>query len=142
MPDTRRVILDAMATTKWRRLRVILLVGAAVAGCAASLPPVKPVQDFKAIAGRWQGTWTGPPGTFAQAWTIKEDGSWEIVTSSPILGNTHFEGVLRLREGKIIWLSRTSGRSGTMTLHEADGRRVLTGLGDDGVITFRLTPVP
>jgi hypothetical protein len=45
-----------------------------------------------------------------------------------------------VRSGKIFWVSRTTGRSGTYTLHEGEGQRVLSGRSDDGSITIRLTP--
>ena len=119
-----------------------LLLSIAMAGCAEALPPAVQVQDFKAIAGKWQGTLTTPQGSFQMLWTIKDDGSWENILSAPIGGNTHFEGILRLREGKILWLSRTTGMSGAYTLHEGEGRRVLIVRRDDGSVTSRLTPVP
>jgi hypothetical protein len=105
-----------------------LLVSITMAGCAAALPP----------AGKWWGTVTVPSGSSALAWMIKEDGSYEGTSSG---GITQFDGNVFLRQGKILWLTRTTGRSGTMTLHEGEGRRVLSGRPDDGSITFTLTPV-
>lgn len=119
-----------------------LLLSLAMASCASTLPPAVKVQDFKTIAGKWQGTLTTPQTSVEMVLTIKDNGSFENITSAPIGDNTRFEGILRLREGQIIWLSRTSGRSGTYTLHEGDGRRVLTGRTDDGAATSKLTPVP
>lgn len=123
-----------------------LLLSLAPSGCASALPPAVPVQDLKAIAGRWQGTWNSPQGSFHEDWTIKEagtEGTYEGTRAAPpVGGKADFEGLLRVRDGKIVWLSRTTGRSGTMTLHEAEGRRVLSGQSDDGSNTFRLTSVP
>ncbi len=112
-----------------------------MAGCATTLPPAKPIQDLRSIAGGWQGTVSSPQGSFGYTLTIKEDGSWEATSSVPVGGVDRFEGGMFVRSGKIFWVSRTTGRSGTYTLHEGEGQRVLSGRTDDGSITIRLTPV-
>lgn len=142
MRSTHLALIEAHGTMRQLRVPAILLVGIAMAACASSLPPAVQVQDLRMIAGKWQGTGKGPAGTSARALTIREDGDYESVVSSPGGGFTKYEGVLRLRAGKIVWLSRTTGGSGIMTLHEGGGQRVLSGQSDNGSVTFTLTPVP
>ncbi len=94
---------------------VILLTG-----CAATLPPVKPIKDFKDIAGTWKGSYFNNnsgiefPGTR----TIRADGTLTIKGN---VGRNVRNDTLKLtKDGKAL----TSG-DGTYTLHEGDGKRIL-----------------
>ena len=115
----------------------VSLVATVLVACA-TLPPAKPVLDLGTIAGTWQGTVTSSSGTSPYTLTIKEDGLWEGV--APDIPPGRFEGKMSVKEGKIRFISHTMGRTGTYTLHEGEGRRVLSGRTDDGSITIRLTP--
>lgn len=120
-----------------RRVLTVFLMATLVAGCA-TLPPAKPVQDIRTIAGKWEGTGTAPFGTFPYALTIKEDGSWEgLAPTSPFPKS---EGTMAARDGKVRSVSKTTGITYTITLHEGEGQRILSGRSEDGSVTFRLTP--
>ena len=108
------------------------LIGVVLAGCA-SLPPAKATTDLKAIAGSWEGWMTVPNGYRLEVTsTIQGDGSYE--TNIPALSNPgpRFAGRVTVQDGRYRWKSDTTGRTGTYTLHEGDGRRVLVSRADDG----------
>jgi len=42
----------------------------------------------------------------------------------------------------MVWKSITTGRSGMTTLQEANGKRILRLIPDDGTSTVELTPAP
>ncbi len=117
------------------------LIGLVMTGCAAALPPAVQIQDLKSIAGKWRGSIASPSGSPEYTIVIKESGSWEATTSERFLGFTRFEGDMFVRRGKILAISRTTGRTITYTLHEGEGRRVLYGQNEAGTVTIRLTPV-
>jgi hypothetical protein len=120
---------------------VVVLGALALAGCA-SLPPAKPATDLKAIAGRWEGTITARNGNqLAFTSTISEDGVADILV--PALSNPGPRFVTRVTvsDGKYRWKSDTTGRTGTYSLHEGEGRRVLVSRADDGSSYAEATPV-
>lgn len=120
-----------------KRALAVVIAGALLAACAP-LPPPKPIPDLKSIAGKWEGTVTTPGESFPYTLTIREDGSWWAVAPR---GPGVFEGLIRVRDGRALFASRTTGGSGTYTLHENNGQRILFGRSDDGSITIKLTPV-
>ena len=89
-------------------------------GAAPPLPPATPIQDLKSPAG---------------AWIIRADGSFDLEPFG-------HRGVLELSEGKLRYRNLTTGRGGTVTLHEGGGRRVLRAASADGDFTFEFTAVP
>jgi hypothetical protein len=112
-------------------LIVIILV---MVGCA-SVPPARSVTSVADIAGKWAGTGWGPRGSGAVALTINPDGAYTAVVPSG-----SFTGRITLTDGKLRSLSDQSKATGTFTLHEGDGRRVLRHKGDDGQTGSELTP--
>jgi hypothetical protein len=104
-----------------RRTWTALLLAIAVGGCATALPPRAPAQDVKGIAGKWELSFVGPDGTASEVTTIREDGTGEWVTVRGRRGTYAFS----VRDGLIHWQS-SSGRSGSVTLHEGEGKRALT----------------
>ena len=108
-----------------------------VAGCA-SLPPPRPVADVCAIAGRWEGSVSTPRGAFPAKQTIERDGS--AVTEAPALPPGRFESQYTASDGKVRFRSKTTGRTGSCSLHEGEGRRVLSCRSDDGVTSVDWTP--
>jgi hypothetical protein len=95
-----------------------------LAACAA-LPPRAKAQDLKNIAGKWEGYANTPVGRWKTTDDIREDGTNEW-TAGPNKGTS----ALSVSEGVIRWRS-SSGRTGTVVLHEGDGERVLVWT-DDG----------
>jgi hypothetical protein len=116
---------------------VALLTGSLLAGCV-SLPPAKPIQDVKVLAGDWQG-WVSPPGgvfgvKIRGTVTIKEDGSF--VANVP--GWPISTGSIYLSGGQMLYKSNRPS-TGTVTLYEGAGERILRFLASDGV-TAQATP--
>jgi hypothetical protein len=121
----------------WRRFgfRAPLLVAIVLAGCA-TLPPVKQIEDVKILAGDWEGLITLPSDDqiVRVRLTIKEDGSLVVPTSTSTVN-----GTIYLSGGQALFrTSRPS--SGTVTLYEGDGKRMLRFVATDGVSTD-VTPV-
>lgn len=90
---------------------VVLLIG------CATLPPAKPIKNFKSIAGTWKGTFTTDshddvPVTV----TIRPDGTYKHVRA----GRTSSGTFKLLKDGKV------KSRTTTWTLHEGEGKRILT----------------
>lgn len=119
-------------------LASLVVAASLVAGCA-TLPPAKPVQDLKVLSGTWAGTVvTRAIGTHSSTITINDDGTWVAVV--PTIQPGTFKGTARVVGGKVQWKSETTGRTGTWTLHEGDGQRVLLVIADDGSSESRYTP--
>ena len=119
---------------------VVFVVGVLV-GCA-TLPPAQPARDLKAIAGKWEGTLTSRTGArLPYTTTISENGTTETIVPGLSNPGPRFVGVVRVEAGKYRWKSDTTGRTGTYTLHEGEGRRVLVSQADDGSSTAEGTPV-
>lgn len=108
-------------------------------GCA-SLPPAKPATDLKAIAGRWEGTIQLRSGSYAFTSTIREDGITETIIPAASNPGPRFTGLVTVENGRYRWKSETTGRTGTYTLHESNGRRVLVGRSDDGASATEAIP--
>lgn len=132
--------------TRKRQIGWLLGFVTLLAGCAtatspaketATLPPAKAIQDVKSIAGTWAGTLVTPRTSTSYRLTIHEDGSWDAV--APGIPPGKFNGIMRVSGDKALFRSYTTGRTGTMTLHEAEGKRVLVLSTEDGV-RGELTP--
>ncbi len=96
----RRIIHESLAAARWA---VIALVLAAIslAGCAAS--SLRPVTDFKAVAGTWDGNYTYLESqygseTIGAVWVIRENGTYEMTTAKWAA-----QGTLELRGGNILF---------------------------------------
>jgi hypothetical protein len=109
---------------------------ATLTACAtATLPPAQPAVDLKQVVGQWDGTGTSPTvRTFPVKLLVRSDGTYESFTPN------RFTGTVTVADGQLRWNSHETGRTGTWTLHEGDGRRVLVMRTDDGTITWNLTP--
>jgi putative ABC transport system substrate-binding protein len=130
--EIRRVTLTVVFTLTL--VGAVLAAYAQPAGGESPLPPVKPVTDLKSVAGPWDATAvsaTAPSGSFV--WTIREDGSCEMTPPG-------FTGTVRVSEGKLIYRNSTTGGTGSLTLHEGGGQRVMRGASDNGVYAFELRP--
>jgi hypothetical protein len=90
-------------------------------GCA-TVPPAKPIATFREIAGTWEGQYVLPSGELGPRWehTIREDGQLRFKRFElPVEGTRQ----LQFCDGKVVYDSLFW--SGTLTLHEAEGRRIL-----------------
>src|SRR2546425_12376803 len=93
-----------------------LLVARSVADAQTVLPPVKAITDLKSVAGAWDAVATSTTalsGPFI--WTIHEDGSYEMAPP----GAT---GTVRVSDGKLLYRSATTGRTGRLALYEGGGQ--------------------
>lgn len=118
----------------------MMLVALIVAGCA-SLPPARTATTMNAIAGKWEGTIHARNGAkIPFTSTIHESGTVDIVVPSLSNPGPNFVTRVTIEGGKYRWKSDTTGRTGTYTLHEGDGRRVLVSQADDGSIYAEATP--
>jgi hypothetical protein len=109
----------------YRTQACVVLVTLFLAGCA-TLPPAQPARDIKSIAGKWECTLTGSSAARrTSTTTIGEDGKAETIIPGATNPGPLFVGSYRMEAGKFRWKSDTTGRTGTATLHQGDGRRVL-----------------
>jgi hypothetical protein len=108
-------------------------------GCATA-PPARQVTSLQQIAGKWEGTVTVGTGmAFIKNMVIRPDGTWELEIPG---GNPpRHDGTVQLVDGKLRSRSNTTGNTGTWTLHEGDGKRMLKTVSDDGRTSAELTPV-
>jgi hypothetical protein len=107
--------------------RVLLVAGTLAAFGCATLPPAQTARDLKAIAGRWEGMLRLRDGATHKAkMEIAEDGRFVAVLDAPIgtLGTT-FPGTVKVENGQFVAFSEVTRTTGTFTLHEGDGKRVL-----------------
>ena len=126
---------------RWTRLLATVAGMALAVGCS-SLPPAQPAADLKAIAGEWRGTAQGRDGwTRAVTMTITEDGHYTTVADQPLgqFGTT-FPGIVKVENGRFRFRSEKTGNTGTLTLHEGQGKRVLTSRSDNGTSAADLVP--
>jgi hypothetical protein len=124
----------------WRAL-ALGLVTMLLVGCA-TLPPAQPVSDIKQIVGKWEGTLKTSGGrSYPMTTTINPDGTYESIV--PALSNPgpRFPGTVEVSRGGLRWTSTATGRTGTYTLHEGDGKRVLRSVADDRTSTSESTPI-
>jgi hypothetical protein len=110
------------------------------AACS-TLPPPQQASAVSAIAGKWHGTMYGRAGAVGAVMDISPDGRYVTTTDRPVgqLG-TVFTGTVAVQDGKFRYRSDTTGSTGTLVLHEGEGKRVLAGQGDVGG-SSRLVPV-
>jgi hypothetical protein len=113
MPYARRVSSWAI---------VILVVAALADPGIATAQAVKAAPDLKSLVGKWRGTGHSSLGTNPLEWTIKEDGTVDVVAVTPG-GSRSGVAKISVKDGALFYESGTS--SGTVTLHEEGGRRVL-----------------
>jgi len=112
---------DMRRQVSYVSLFTVLLLAAVIlmSGCS-TLPPVKPIKDFKDIAGTWEGSFinfaSGGRETLGTR-TITADG-----THTTKMGVRVINEKLKLtKDGKAV-----NPRDGTFTLHEGGGERVLS----------------
>ena len=120
------------------RAAAILLLASATA--CTSLPPARPATNVSAIAGKWGGTITSAGRPNSATTTIASDGTYETIVPAFSNPGPRFVGKVWVQDGKYRFKSDTTGRTGTMILHEGEGRRVLVTQTDDGSASGEATP--
>lgn len=107
----------------------------------------KPIKDFKEVAGKWEGKMSSTDGwSSPMAIIIAEDGSGYSLVShdSPVFiysDKGRFAVERTLVDGKIRYRN-SSGDTGTGTLHEEGGKRLLRIMTDNGRQKGEFEPVP
>lgn len=107
----------------------------------------KPIKDFKDVAGKWEGQMFSTDGwSSPMAIIIAEDGSgYSLVPQdSPVFiysDNGRFAVERSLVDGKIRY-KNSSGDTGTGTLHEEGGKRLLKIITDNGKQKGEFEPAP
>jgi hypothetical protein len=108
----------------------------------------KPIQDFKDVAGKWQGTLYSTDG-WSSPYTIaiNEDGTGDAIvpqdsTIFPYSDKGRFPMERKLVDGKLRSKNKISGDTGTMTLFEGGGKRVLDYISDNGKVKASYEPAP
>ena len=105
----------------------------------STAPEIAPASaKVKALVGTWSGTIYAQRATYPLTITFRDDGSWHA--TSPTLKPGTFSGTWQLNGSNVVWTSLTTGRTGTSTLHEVNGTRILRLIPDDGTSTIELTP--
>jgi hypothetical protein len=133
--------MSAYRTAPQRSMALLLLL---LGTACSTLPPQRPITDNRMVVGTWTGTFYLSRGAYmpgeSHPYTItwKDDGTWHA--TSPSLKPGTFDGTWQITNGKMVWKSLTTGRTGTAALHEGDKRRVLRMWADDGKATAELTP--
>lgn len=123
------------------RLSVALAVLQGLGGCALPGPSEQPpwaplpIQDFKSVAGKWEGLMERAPRARNDDWVkvvIREDGRYEFASYRTI-GVLNGKGLLALSDGVVTAASERG--SATLTLYLAGDRRLIrvVGMTHDGI---------
>ena len=123
---THKTVRTSWAVRRWIAT-VLLLAAVPFLGCTTF--SFKPIQDFKTVAGKWEGNLTRQAAEYGTTtggatWIINEDGTYEMRT-----GKWLAKGTMRIQDGKILY---TDGplASGIASLYEGPDGRVLLSTGD------------
>lgn len=89
--------------------------------------------DLQRLAGTWQGEIETTDKAHKLTAIIAADGSFKLTVAAT---NSHWQGKISVREGRIFWWNYTTNASGLMT-YSADGeRRYIRGARHDGTEPF------
>jgi hypothetical protein len=109
----------------WGALALVLTACAAGGGPTSAGTPVT-ITDVKMVAGRWEGLMSPETGLEREDFievTLGENRTYEAKTARQV-GVMDARGTYEIRDGKLVLHGQRSTGSGT--LWEKDGRRVLT----------------
>ncbi len=133
-----------------RYATLVIALAFVVAGCATggsgATATAVPITDVSMLAGHWSG-WVNSPVTSARVIAvIRPDGSF--TGSSMAIGSTDTNGTFTVKDGQAHYQvagNRTVGifaaQSGTLSLSERGGKKLLAGKSDDGKVLFEFTTV-
>jgi hypothetical protein len=107
---------------------LVVFVTTSLLGCP-TLAAADSAADLKSVVGKWVGQGRSPQGTNPLEWTINDDGSVNVVTSTP---NGTVTGVAKMstKDGKLFYESGTS--SGTVIVQDDNRRLRYEGLSKRG----------
>lgn len=134
-----------MVRTDVRSLGAILIAlvvgfAASLVGCASAVS----VSDIKTVAGTWKGVIY--PKTeqdrHSVALTIREDGSYDVVTVQEPIGRARSKGTMSIRDGRLI-LEGERGQGVGRLVKDRDGSLTMiidATLSDNSSLRAQLTP--
>jgi len=103
----------------------------------ATVSSVKPIRDFKDVAGTWEGKYSGSGWSTPMKIVINDDGSGYVsVPKDSVIFSGSDGGRIPMKrelvDGKIRVKNLIAGTMSTTTLHEEGGKRFLKAVSDDG----------
>jgi len=122
---TTRTALRSLGT-----VRTVLIVGltTTLVGCI-SAGPVRPVavSDIKTVAGTWKGVVypRSEPGPASITLTIREDGSYDVVSTQQPIGTSRGKGKIIIANGRLI-MQGERGRGVGTVLRDSAGNLMMT----------------
>lgn len=134
------------ARSLWTLLTATVLVGfaASLIGCATA-GPITPVavSDVKSVAGTWNGIVyrSGFEPDYVEL-TIREDGSYDVVSRRQPIGTSRGRGKIVVSEGRLI-IQGENGRGVGTVLSSPSGDRVMhveATLSDNSTLSAKLSP--
>ncbi len=133
-----------------RNMMLVAILVFVVTGCASggagSASPALSITDVSMLAGHWTGWITSPMANTRAIIAIRPDGTF--TGSSMSAGTVGNDGTITVKDGTARY--QTIGArpqnifyapSGTLTLSQRAGKRVLEGRSDDGGVKFEFTAV-
>jgi hypothetical protein len=120
-------------------VRGVLLALAIVFGGSVSAQPAQPAKDLAQIVGTWEGTLTNSGQKYPITLKIHANGTWESIVKGIGTG-PNFSGTVRVTDGKFRYHTKENNISGTYTLREGEGKRVLELLNDPRTTSASMTP--
>ena len=116
------------------RRMALAVLAVTLAACTSAAPPppatTVPITGFQMVAGKWEGSVVGLPGSKDEGdWikvTIGEDGSYDFGMYRT-LGMFGGKGKFELKDGKL--LTQSQHGNAVYTLSERGGRQLLKGEG-------------
>jgi hypothetical protein len=118
---------------------VLGLIGVVFSSIITGAQPALPATELAGIVGIWEGSLTTRGQTYPITLTIDDNGTWE--SRVPGVGAGRFTGtVRRADDGKFRYRTNENGITGTYTLRERDGKRVLELLNDPHTTSATMTP--
>src|SRR5213593_876044 len=115
-----------------------VLRGGNVTPHAAVAPTAPPRSSPSTVVGTWSGTLHGQQGSYPFTMTFRDDGTYQATSATLKPGS--FEGTWQVSNGNVVWKSITTGRTGMATVQEANGKRTLRIIPDDGAYMLEMTP--
>ena len=131
----------------WTVLAATVVIGfaASLIGCASAGPqtPIA-VSDIKSVAGTWEGVlYTRGFEPDHVKLTIREDGTYDVVSRQPI-GGSHGRGTVTISQGRLVFQGEKGRGVGTL-LTSPGGDRVMNveaTLSDNTLLSAKLSPTP
>jgi hypothetical protein len=134
------------ARSLWTALTTTVIVGfaASLIGCASAGPVTQvAVSDVKSVAGTWKGiVYRSGSEPVQVVLTIREDGSYEVVSAQTIGTSSRGKGKIVISEGRLL-IEGERGRGVGTLLKNPAGDFVMdieATMSDNSILTAKLWP--